>query len=360
MRILQLIDSLEVGGAERIAVNYANGLSSRIEFSGIVATRKEGALRSRINENVFFRCLNKRFTFDFGSILRLRSLCKIHKIEWIHAHGTSYFTAFLLKIFYPRIKILWHEHAGSRSEEKTIHNRVLWVLSHFFSGIIVVNRALEHWCQQELSFTRVIYLPNFAIINANESKETFLRGVEGKRIVCLANLRNPKNHKLLVEVAIKLKQSNPDWSFHFIGKDLKDAYSSELKSIIEKKHLEENVFIYNLREDIDHILQQASIGVLASSSEGLPVALLEYGMHGKAVVVTNVGEMPSIVVEGVSGFVVSADSKELFYEALMQYINSPILISRFGNALNTTIQNKFTEEAVLANYINWIYNELKC
>ena len=90
MRILQLIDSLDVGGAERIAVNYANALSSRIAFSGLVATRKEGALRSRINENVFFSCLHKRFTFDLGSILRLRSLCIANNVEWIHA---KYLTA---------------------------------------------------------------------------------------------------------------------------------------------------------------------------------------------------------------------------------------------------------------------------
>ena len=34
MRIIQLIDSLETGGAERMAVNYANALQSKIEFSG--------------------------------------------------------------------------------------------------------------------------------------------------------------------------------------------------------------------------------------------------------------------------------------------------------------------------------------
>ena len=100
MRIIQLIDSLEVGGAERIAVNYANALANRIEFSGIVASRKQGALRNRIHEEVFFACLNKKFTFDIKAIFNLRSLCKTHNIDWIHAHGTSYFTAFLLKLIY--------------------------------------------------------------------------------------------------------------------------------------------------------------------------------------------------------------------------------------------------------------------
>ena len=36
MRILQLIDSLEAGGAERMAVNYANALAKQIDFKSRV------------------------------------------------------------------------------------------------------------------------------------------------------------------------------------------------------------------------------------------------------------------------------------------------------------------------------------
>ena len=232
MRILQLIDTLEVGGAERMAVNYVNALSKKIEFSGIVATRKLGFLRSRINNNVFFECLNKRFTLDLASIFRLRSLCKQNHVDWIHAHGTSYFTAFLMKLIHPQIKIIWHEHAGSRSEKISIHNLALWILSRFFCGIIVVNQELENWCKTKLSFATVIYLPNFTVFNDNEMKETFLKGLPDKRIVCLANLRHPKNHKLLLEVAIKIKQSHPEWTFHLIGNDLNPSNSNCLRYML--------------------------------------------------------------------------------------------------------------------------------
>ena len=41
MRIVQIIDSLEVGGAEKMAINYANALSKRVDFSGLVAVISE-------------------------------------------------------------------------------------------------------------------------------------------------------------------------------------------------------------------------------------------------------------------------------------------------------------------------------
>jgi len=52
LRILQLIDSLDAGGAERMAVNYANTLVDFIEFSALVTTRKQGALKEQLSHKI--------------------------------------------------------------------------------------------------------------------------------------------------------------------------------------------------------------------------------------------------------------------------------------------------------------------
>lgn len=360
MRILQIIDSLEMGGAERMAINYANGLANHIAFSGIVATRKEGSLKSHIQENVSFICLNKKHAIDFKAIYKLKLFCKKNKVVLVHAHGTSYFTAFLLKLIHPSIKIIWHEHAGARGFETIISNLPLWICSRFFSGILVVNHTLENWCKTVINFQQVLYLPNFTLLDTTENRVTFLKGIDSKRIVCLANLRHPKNHKLLVGVAIKVKSNYPDWTFHLIGKDLNDAYSKQIKQSILENQLENTVFIYGLKEDVHHIIEQASIGVLTSSSEGLPVALLEYGWHKKAVVATNVGEIPLIISDGWNGFIVPSDSKDLFYEALIKCIASESLTKQLGRELYQTIVKNHSEKAVLDKYLNWINKTLKC
>ena len=59
MRIVQLIDSLEAGGAERMAVNLANGLAKQVEFSGLISTRKEGLFKHtlpHILQHYYFVC----------------------------------------------------------------------------------------------------------------------------------------------------------------------------------------------------------------------------------------------------------------------------------------------------------------
>ena len=112
MRILQIIDSLEAGGAERMAVNYANSLAITIEFSGLVVTRKEGPLLNQVSNKVSYLYLDKKGTIDLKSLFKLRKFVIENKVEVIHAHSTSFFLAFLLKLSGPNLKLIWHDHYG--------------------------------------------------------------------------------------------------------------------------------------------------------------------------------------------------------------------------------------------------------
>ncbi|GAL61464.1 glycosyltransferase [Algibacter lectus] len=91
MKVLQLIDSLEAGGAERVAVNYANGLVHMIDASYLCTTRAEGLLKGELNKDVGYLFLNKKKTIDVKAIKRLHQFIKNEDIDIIHAHGSSFF-----------------------------------------------------------------------------------------------------------------------------------------------------------------------------------------------------------------------------------------------------------------------------
>jgi len=183
-----------------------------------------------------------------------------------------------------------------------------------------------------------------------------LKGIKGKRIICLANLRMQKNHFLLLEVAKMIKNSYPEWTFHLVGKDFEDVYSKQIKNQIRVSSLEDKVFLYGSKQDINSILEQSTIAILTSQSEGLPLALLEYGRHKKPVVVTNVGEIPILIQDGVNGFVVDSNSTSLFYEALIKLINSNTLQTNFGIALHQNIVNNYSEKTIVKEYLHWVQN----
>ena len=354
MRIIQLIDSLEPGGAERMAVNYANSLVDTIAFSGLVATRKEGALLNQINPKVSYLFLNKKKALDLTALFRLKKFVETNKVTHIHAHSSSFFLAFLLKMLKPSLKIIRHDHYGNNEFLDSRPHRVLKFTASFFSGVIVVNKRLKDWSEQVLQAKEVIYLPNFAIKESFLGSPTVLEGFESKKIVCLANLRPQKNHFLLIKVALALKKTHPDWSFHLVGKDFEDEYSLQIKKLIAEQQLQSTVFVYGSRQDVDLLLAQASIAILTSASEGLPVALLEYGLSKKAVVVTNVGAVGLIVENDKNGFIVQSNAVDLFYNALVRLIENESLRKSFGHSLFNTIQADYSSSAVLTKYIRWM------
>lgn len=342
-----------------MAVNYANALAQQIEFSGLVVTRNEGPLRNQIDANVSYLYLIKKKTVDFNALFKLKKYVKQNKISIIHAHSTSFFLAFLLKLSLPSIKLIWHDHYGDSEFLSKRPRLVLKMISPFFNGIVAVNQKLKLWTEQELHFENVIYLPNFPSKEKEVVRQTVLKGNQKKRILCLANLRIQKNHFLLLEVAKKIKLSHPEWSFHLVGKDFEDDYSNTIEKLIVEFKLEKTVFLYGSKQDVQNIIEQATIGILTSQSEGLPVALLEYGEHKKPVVVTNVGEIPLLLQNEVNGLLVDSGEVASFYDSLVKLMENDALQQRLATSLHQTIVNHYSEEGVIKNYLNWLENNFK-
>lgn len=359
MRILQIIDSLEAGGAERMAVNYANALADVVAFSGLVVTRKEGALLNQVGKKVSYLFLNKKGTIDLKALFALRKFALENRVEVIHAHSTSFFLAFLLKLLLPSLQLIWHDHYGDSEFLSKRPSLALRMILPFFNGIIAVNQNLKIWAEQKMYFKNVVYLPNFPSLDINIPGNTVLKGIKGKRIVSLANLRVQKNHFLLLEVAKKMQISHPEWTFHLVGKDFEDDYSRQIKNLISEFNLENNFFIYGSKQDVQNILEQSTIAALTSQSEGLPVALLEYGWYAKPIVVTNVGEIPLLIQDGVNGFMVGTGKTQLFYDSLVKLMENETLQNDFGKALQQTINNDYSEKSVIEKYLGWLANTIK-
>lgn len=347
MRVLQLIDTLNAGGAERVAVNLANELALEIDKSFICTTRKEGILKESINVNYFF--LNRKHTLDFNAILRLRRFIKDNKISIIHAHSSSFFLATLIKVITKNINIVWHDHYGNRNKASVLNNFILRLWSLSFNQIITVNKELELWSKKYLSCKKVIYIPNF-VINYECKTNTLLKGVDNKRILCLANLRHPKNHENLIKAFSVVNKNYPQWSLHCVGSIYNDEYSKNIESLVLNFGLQDYVFLYGSRPDVSSIIKQCDIGVLASKSEGLPMALLEYGLNGLAVVVTDVGECKEVVSE--FGLVVPAKDYKALSNSIISYIKNDDKRNQDSKNFQSRVNEKFSSLVIIAKIVS--------
>lgn len=357
IHIVQLIDSLAVGGAEMMAVNIANALAEDSNYSSyLVATRKEGDLKLKISNKVNYLFLNKNSSLDLRALLRLKNFIQINNIDIIHAHSSSFFYGALVKILLPNTKLIWHDHYG---ESEKISQRPLGILRYFskyFSTIISVNSILKDWAEKNLRCNNVKYVENFAVLELND-RQTKLYGDDGKRIISVAGYRPQKNHLNLLQAFKIVSEKHPDWSLHLVGKQYNDKYYQIINNYIIENQLDKKVFQYGVKSDVGYILSQADIGVLSSDSEGLPVSLLEYGLAGLAVVVTDVGECANVLENGKFGLMVPPNNSLAFSNALLVLIENEDKRTNFAKSNQENINKKYGQQNFM-NQINLIYNKI--
>lgn len=357
MKVLQLIDSLDAGGAERVAVNIANALSLKEDFNSyLCATRKEGLLKNSLDKNVDYLFLNKKSTFDVSAIKKLRQFVKNNKIDIIHAHSSSFFIATLVKLLTPKIKIVWHDHYGHRAFVSINKSRILQLCSRLFSYILCVNNALEEWSQKNLKTANIMYLPNFAVQD-NVRPETFLKGMDGKRILHLANLRLQKDHITLLQAFKEVIKEFPGYTLHCVGKNFNDYYSKHIIECVDELDLSDCVFFYGSKKDVSNILKQSDVCVLSSNSEGLPIALLEYGLAEKPTVVTNVGNCAQVVENAVTGIIVDKEEPRLLAEGLMHILKNEEKARVYAQQLKSKVKSLYTQEVYISK-LTMIYKSV--
>jgi len=355
MRVLQLIDSLETGGAERMAVNIANALVLQEDFNSyLCTTRKEGLLKNSLDKNVDYLFLNKKSTFDISAIKRLSKFVNNTEIDIIHAHSTSFFLATLIRFLHPKVKIIWHDHYGNSEFLEKRKSKTLQFCSKYFLHNICVNNALKDWSKTHLKSANVTYLPNFAVKDSFKSK-TVLKGVDGKRFLHLANLRPQKDHITLLKAYKMVVKEFPEHTLHCVGKNFDDDYSKQIIENVNELGLSDSVFFYGSKMDISNILNQSNVCVLSSKSEGLPIALLEYGLAGKPVVATNVGNCNQVIENGVNGIIVDKEAPKLLAEGLLYVLKNEDKARVYGQQLKEKVKKLYSQEAYLTK-LTGIYN----
>ncbi len=357
MRVLQLIDSLSVGGAERVAVNFANALAENGVDSFLCSTRKEGDLRRLLGNDVGYLFLNRKGRFDIKSVKRLIEFCKDNNIDIIHAHSTSLLLAFIVGWFC-KVKLVWHNHYGNSVQLSSLSLTVYRLLLSRVSYSFFVTVGLYDWGVNKLGLNKnkSQYLPNYPDIRPSGSDiDSQLNDTNRKFIVSLANLRPEKNHPLLIEAFGRLSDDFKEWSIVFIGRDFNDDYSGTVKRIINENGLAHRVLLLGVRNDIYNLLSKCHIGVVSSNWEGLPVSLLEYGLVGLPVVATAVGEIPEVLKNGKYGLLVESGNCDALAQTLKKMMESHSLREQYGHDFHNHVIANYSKEAVVEQLVN-VYN----
>ncbi len=345
--VMHLTDTLEPGGTERVAVNVANALPrDRFDVS-LCTTRRDGPLQALLAGDVRRLSLGRRWTVDAAALLTLRAFIKTHNVRILHAHSSALLTALAGAWGRPYPAVVWHDHCGYQQHApRPVPPYRL--AARGVSAVISVNESLADWAKHQLRVpaSRVFYVPNF-VSDQRAEPVSGLPGVQGKRVVCVANLRPQKAHVDLVKAMAVVVREHPDAHLLLVGREADATYSAAVRGAIAELGLASHVSLLGERADVAGILRQSDIGVLSSVGEGFPLALVEYGLAGLGTVTTDVGQCAEVLDGGRAGLLVPPSQPEQLAAALTQLLTSPPMRADFGARLQQRVADRYGKDAVV-------------
>lgn len=354
MRILQLIDSLNPGGAERMAVNLANALQEEKVYSALCTTREEGALKADLLPKIPYFFADKRHTLDLSALFRLRKFVKQHQIEIIHAHATSLFFAVLLKMSKPSLKVIWHNHQGKSVDASRMKQVYFNYILKFVTGIIVVNSPMKVFMQKFSNFKKIILLPNFVSESSVVVERKKSLPQTNPTLISVANVRPEKDQLTLIRAFKRILVQCPNAQLTLVGAKTDQDYAQKIMACIEELALTESVHWIGGVSQPQELMQKATIGVLSSVSEGLPLVLLEYGACKLPVICTDVGDCKKVV--GKNGIVVPPNDPEAIAAACLSLLENNQKRNRFATAFHQHVAKHYSAAAALPQLITFYKN----
>lgn len=355
MRIVQVTETLEIGGAERVVVTLANELARRGHDSSIVCLKSEGPL-ARDLVDVRTSCIGKGEGNDPRAILRLAAALRAARADAVHSHDWGCYLDTMLAARLAGVPVAVHTAHGKymayppgrlTALKKSLRHALERRAARRYGNVICVSDALRTHVAEEigipLSATRTI--ANGVAVPPLVARPLAAPGAS--RLITVGRLAAVKNFGMLIRAFAGLAVRWPKLELSIVGDG---PERPALESLAKQLGLADMVKFLGFRSDVDALLAQSQIFVLTSLSEGIPMAILEAMKSGLPVVATRVGGVPATVMDGVTGSLVDSGDDRALTRALAALIERPESAAAMGAAGHERVRREFSVDAMVAAY----------
>ena len=238
-----------------------------------------------------------------------------------------------------------------------------------YAGIIFVSSIVrDEWISyKELAAKKTFYIPNCSeediILNLRNQSRIDTRkhlGIPTDRfvVVCIANIQHGKGQDVILDNIEEIKKVAPDIIIYFIGKPL-FPWGHKLVRSIKNKNYGDSLQILGFRRDALSFIYAADILILSTRAEAMPRVVLEAMALKTAVISTDVGGIPELIQNEVSGLLISPDNSEELIKAIEKMYIYKDKRKRFAEEANRRYWTRFTSDLQVKRYAEVIKEMLK-
>lgn len=276
----------------------------------------------------------------------LEYICLLPFYDIVHIHIATTQSAKRKQLFFYLAKclgkkVIFHFHPSNEKFLFEPMNSKLY--RRLFSEadlVLVLSEQWRYWIKVALGVSNhieVLYNP-CPIVNRRDD-------LRKKHILFAGTIISRKGYETLIRGFAKIAQEHSDWKVIFAG----NGEITNAMKIVECCGIQNQVEFLGWVTDKDkeRVFQEASVYCLASDGEGFPMGVLDAWAYGIPCVVTPVGGIPDIIVNGENGLVFNIGDVDGLANKLHMIISDGTL--RENIVLG---QDKYVKEAFNINNIN--------
>jgi glycosyltransferase involved in cell wall biosynthesis len=358
MKVLAVINSLAMGGAEKLLINLYNGARDVGHSLKVVTLLDEVKYKIPSSSDFIIGISGLK---QYGGILQsaisyIRSAQALSRIvntyspDCLYVHlGHSAAVASLIR-YDPEIVRLYHIHgdpAGKNSGPKS----VLFLTKRFIknsNGVIVNSsfvyyRSMKHY---DLSSSMVYLIPNCiqsqdydVVVNSTQARKELGLPLSHKIIVCVGRLSQRRAQSILIQATNNLCCEGRDILTILIG-------DGESRTVLEKQiddlGLHERVILAGNQHNISKWLYAADLYVNPTYVETFGIALVEACAAGKAIVASDVGGIPEIIEHGKTGILFTPGDIDGLTESIKMLLDNPEMRETMGTEARRMAMSRYT------------------
>lgn len=363
MKILQIVYSLGPGGAERFVVDLSNELSRQGHDVTLCVLRDEkqgnfGFYKREVAEKINYINLSLPVGLRLRNIVALYKLVKKLKPQIVHCHLNLVNYVFPLTIIFKKIRFFHTIHSNPLNE---VNSSIEYsIRRYFYSNLRMKSITISKETSQ--SFVTYYKISPFSEIyngRAYPIQTSLLSDVKSEIqnfkdnsntiFLHIGSCSAAKNQIMLINVFNKLIQNGERAVLLIIGAGFDSDEGMRLKSIACDK-----IIFIGTKHNVSDYLLNADAFCLSSTSEAMPISLIEALACGCIPICTPVGGLINTIQNGVTGYLSKSVSENDYYLTIKYYLENKERIKK-EDLIKYYITNFSIEEC--ANRHLLLYNK---
>jgi glycosyltransferase involved in cell wall biosynthesis len=352
MRVLMVIDSLRLGGAERVLATLsatAPAAGFRFEVAVLSAPGSHRSVMEPVlaDAGVPIRYLSIGRLADPRALPRLAGAIRASGCEVVHAHLEDSATLVppAARIVGRRTVCSFHHVVVPLARREEIKERLAVAVANRSGGVVFVSRSsLEsfalayggpraNWSVVENGVDLDRFTPEPATMPAE------LAVPAGAPVVTLVGaLRRRKGHAVALAAWPAVLDSFPDAHLLMVGDGSEQAV---LRARAQDLGVGHRVIFAGTRTDVAQLIRASTLVLLPSEHEALPTTLIEAAACGRPVVATDVDGVPEVVMDGETGLLVTPGDEFALAQAVTALLGDEPRRLRMGARARALAQERF-------------------